>query len=73
MAWRPTTPMVAVAIVVAIAVVLVAFTLRAPPEVPMYAPTPPAPADSGRALVGPRVYTVDATSGDRWTKFSFRL
>ena len=65
-------PKVAVAIVIVVAVVAVALTLRTP-EVPMYAPTPPAPSDSGRVLVGPRVYTVDATNGERWTKFSFRL
>jgi hypothetical protein len=67
-----TRPVVAVVVVVVVAVVAVALTLRTP-EVPTYAPTPPAPADGGRALVGPRVYTVDATDGERWTKFSFRL
>ena len=65
-------PVIAVALVVVVAVVLVAFTLRQP-EVPTYAPTPPAPNDVGRALVGPTVYTVDATSAERWRHFSFRL
>ena len=65
-------PVIAVAIVVVVAVALVALTLRQP-EVPTYAPTPPQPHDVGRALVGPTVYTVDATSAERWRHFSFRL
>jgi hypothetical protein len=65
-------PVVAAASVVVVAVALVALTLR-PPKVPMYAPTPPAPSESPRALVGPRVYTVDATDTERWAHFSFRL
>lgn len=51
---------------------LVALTLR-PPMVPTYSPTPPAPHDVGAALVGPVVYTVDATAPDAWRAFSFRL
>jgi hypothetical protein len=58
--------------VVVVAVTLVALTLRQP-DVPTFAPTPPRPQDAGRALVGPVVYTVDATSGERWQHFSFRL
>lgn len=65
-------PLVAVVVVVVVAVALVALTLRQP-EVPTYAPTPPTPADAGRALVGPRLYTVDATNGERWRYFSFRV
>jgi hypothetical protein len=65
-------PRVAVAAVVVIAVVLVALTLRQP-EVPTHAPTPPAPRDAGGALIGPVLYTVDATTPDRWRYFSFRL
>jgi hypothetical protein len=65
-------PLVAVGVVVVVAVTLVALTLRQP-DVPTYAPTPPAPRDAGRALVGPVVYTVDATSGERWRHFSFRV
>lgn len=65
-------PLVAVGVVVVVAVTLVALTLRQP-DVPTYAPTPPAPRDAGRALVGPVVYTVDATSGERWCHFSFRV
>ena len=49
---------------------LIALSLRAPP-VAMYAPTPPAPRDVGRALVGPTVYTVDATRPDAWQYFAF--
>ena len=58
--------------VVAIGVVLVALTLQRP-AVPTYTPTPPAPRDAGAALVGPVLYTVDATSPDQWRYFSFRL
>lgn len=65
-------PLVAVAVVVVVAVTLVALTLRQP-DVPTFAPTPPAPRDAGDARVGPVVYTVDATSGERWRRFSFRL
>jgi hypothetical protein len=65
-------PILAGAAVVAVAAALVALTLRRP-EVPGYSPTPAAPAEVGRALVGPIVYTVDATAPDRWRYFSFRL
>jgi len=63
---------VAVAAVVVIAVILVALTLRQP-QVPTFMPTPPSPSDAGRTLVGPVVYTVDATSGEQWRHFSFRV
>jgi hypothetical protein len=56
----------------AVVVTLIALTLRQP-DVPSYAPTPPAPTDAGRALVGPVLYTVDATSPDAWRYFSFRF
>jgi hypothetical protein len=64
----------AVAAMVAVAVTLVALSLRQP-QVPTYSPTPPAtsPRDAGRALVGPVLYTVDATSPEQWRYFSFRL
>ena len=65
-------PVIAVASISVVAVVLVALTLRQA-EVPTYAPTPPAPTDVGRALVGPIVYTVDATDAERWRHFSFQL
>jgi hypothetical protein len=64
--------MAGVAALVAVSAVLVALTLRQP-AVPTYAPTPPEARDAGRALVGPRVYTVDATDADAWRYFSFRL
>jgi hypothetical protein len=69
---RRLVPLLAVAGVVAGAVVLVGLTLRQP-MVPTYAPTPQAPHDVGAALVGPVVYTVDATASDVWRAFSFRL
>jgi hypothetical protein len=60
-----------VAALVAVTVVSVAVTLRQP-HVVTFAPTPPAPMDTGHALVGPIVYTVDATDAERWRYFSFR-
>ena len=65
-------PTLAVAVIVAGAAVLVVLTLRQP-MVPTYAPTPPAPHDAGPALVGPILYTVDATAPDMWRPFSFHL
>ena len=66
------TRALAVGAVVGVAFVLVALTLHAP-EVPTYAPTPPAPSDVGPRLVGPVLYTVDATAPDAWRYFSFRV
>ena len=63
---------ITVAAMVIVVAGLVALSLRQP-SVPMYAPTPPAPREVGRALVGPVLYTVDATSSERWRHFSFRL
>ena len=66
---------VAVAVIAAMVVVaatLVVLSLRRP-AVPTYAPTPPSPRDAGRALVGPVLYTVDASSPDQWRYFSFRF
>ncbi|HEV8617085.1 MAG TPA: HmuY family protein [Methylomirabilota bacterium] len=64
---------VAIAALVVLTVTLVALTLRQP-QVPTYAPTPPSVArDAGRALVGPVLYTVDASRPDAWRYFSFRL
>jgi hypothetical protein len=63
-------PMLGVTMTVAVAVTLVALTLR-PREIPTYAPTPPAPKDAPRAVVGPVLYTVDATAPDTWRHFSF--
>ena len=65
-------PILAATLVSAVAVVLVALTLR-PPEVPSYALTAGAPNDAGRALVGPVLYTLDATSAETWRSFSFKL
>ena len=65
-------PALAAAVIVVGAATLVALTLRQP-MVPTYAPTLPAPHDRGAALVGPLLYTVDATAPDVWRPFSFRL
>jgi len=64
-------PIAAATVVAAIAVTLVALTLRQP-DVATYPPTVTAPGDAGRALVGPILYTVDATAADAWRRFSFR-
>lgn len=65
-------PAVGVGVVVALGVALLALALRQP-ELPTFPPTPPAPAPAGAGLVGPVVYTVDATAPDRWQYFSFAL
>ncbi len=65
-------PLLAAVAVLAVAAALVALTLR-PPHVPTWAPTPPAPREAPRALVGPVVYTVDATAAAGWRAFVFRL
>ena len=52
---------VAVAAMVLVAGALVVMSVRRP-TVPTFAPTPTALRDAGRALVGPVLYTVDATS-----------
>ena len=63
---------VAVGSVLGLAGVLVALTLQAP-SVPTYTPTPPAARADGASLVGPILYTVDATAPDVWRYFSFRV
>jgi len=65
-------PLTAITAVVASAMTLVALTLRQP-NLPSYAPTRPAPRDSGHTLVGSVLYTVDATSSEQWRYFSFHL
>jgi hypothetical protein len=65
-------PLLGVTMVTAVAVTLVALTLR-PAPVPTFAPTVPAPKEAPRALVGPVLYTVDATAPDAWRHFSFRV
>lgn len=60
------------AAIVAAAATLVVFSLRAP-TVAMYSPTPLAPRDVGGALVGPVLYTVDATRPEPWRYFAFRM
>ena len=69
---RRFVPGLAVAGLILGVVSLVALTLRQP-MVPTYSPTPPAPRDVGAALVGPVLYTVDATVPDAWRTFSFQL
>jgi hypothetical protein len=63
---------IAVAAMVLVATTLVVLSVRKSP-VATYAPTAPASRDAGRGLVGPVLYTVDATSPDQWRYFSFRF
>jgi hypothetical protein len=63
---------VIVGAVLGAALVLVALTLPTP-TVPTYPPTPPQAREAGPGLVGPVLYTVDATAPDVWRYFSFRL
>jgi hypothetical protein len=65
-------PILAATVVTAVAVVLVALTLRQP-DVPTYPPSAHGPRDAGRALVGPILHTVDATAADAWRYFSLRV
>jgi hypothetical protein len=67
------TPALAVAAVITVAATLVVLTLRPGASVPTYAPTALAPREAPPALVGPVLYTVDATAPDVWRYFSFRL
>ncbi len=55
--------------VVTIAGMVVSSLIR--PEVETFVPTPPSPEEVGDRSVGPRDYTVDATSHDRWVYFDF--
>ncbi len=71
--WRArAVALLAVAAIVIVAATLVGLSLRQP-TVPTYTPTSPSPRDAGRALVGPVLYTVDASSPEHWRYFSFRL
>lgn len=63
-------PGLLVGAMVIVAAALVVGTLDRP-EPPTWAPTPAAPAEVGDTLVGPRVYTVDATDPERWRFFDF--
>lgn len=63
---------IAIAAMVLVTATLVVLSVRKPP-VATYAPTSAAPRDAGRALVGPVLYTVDASSPDQWRYFSFRF
>jgi hypothetical protein len=42
-------------------------------DLPPYTPTAPAPAAVGDSLVGPAIYTVDASGNDAWQHFDFAL
>ena len=63
-------PAALVGIIVVLAVVLVTMSFEGP-AVEARVPTPPDPAEAGDALVGPIVYTVDASSTGEWQFFDF--
>ena len=65
-------PVLATTLISAVAIVLVALSLRQP-DVVTYPLTVAAPREAGRALVGPVLYTLDAQSAEAWRHFSFRL
>lgn len=56
--------------ILGLAAVLVVVTLDRP-RPPEFSPTPAAPAEVGSRLVGPVVYTVDASAPERWRYFDF--
>jgi len=69
--WREYRVPIAVGVVVlGAAVALVASSLRRP-AVSTHVPTDPAPIPAGDTLTGPVIYTVDASSPDRWRYFDF--
>jgi hypothetical protein len=55
---------------VAVAVLLVAASLRRP-EPPTYTPSAAAPRPIGDSLVGPLTYTIDASDPEAWRFFDF--
>lgn len=63
-------PLSILAVLVLVAVVLVAGSLRRP-EVPTFPPTPPEPREVADVPMGPVVYTVDASDPERWVFFDF--
>lgn len=63
-------PVALIGLLVLLAVMFVASTLRRP-EPPSYSPTIARPAEAGDALVGPVVYTVDASDAGVWRRFDF--
>jgi hypothetical protein len=52
------------------AAILVVLSFRRP-ELPVFAPTPPAPAEVGPRLAGPITITVDAADPSAWRFFDF--
>ena len=63
-------PAALVGIIVVLAVALVTMSFGRP-GIEAHVPTPPNPSQVGETLVGPIVYTVDATSTDAWQFFDF--
>jgi hypothetical protein len=63
-------PAILVSIIVVVAAVLVALSLRRP-TLTTHLPTPPDPRERGEARVGPALHTLDARSSRDWVYFDF--
>lgn len=61
----------AIAVVLVTAAVALVGSSLGRPAVETYPPTPVRPAPAGDTLVGPLIYTVDASDPDRWRYFDF--
>jgi heme-binding HmuY-like protein len=59
----------AAAFVLLVAALLIGSLVR--PELPPYTLTVPSPVAVGDTLVGPAIYTLDASSTERWRTFAF--
>lgn len=57
-------------VLVGAAVAMIAFSLRRP-SIAEYSPSPADVSPAGESLVGPRTYTVDASSPEVWRFFDF--
>ena len=69
----PRPPVLVVVLGVAFVLLMGALLIGsiAEPEFPPYPPTPPAPVAVGDSLVGPALYTLDASTPTTWCRFDF--
>ena len=70
-AGRPPVLVVALGVTFLLLIAALLIGSLAEPEFPPYPPTPPAPVAVGDSLVGPAVYTVDASAPAEWRRFDF--
>jgi len=68
---RPSPLAAVVLLILAMGTVYVVARSLDRPAPPMYQVTAPHPVEAGDTLVGPLVYTVDASDPDRWIFFDF--